>query len=54
LDISPEEQNIQDTIQQQHEAQEEGRPKLGYFGPSKNGKQNIHWSRYRDKVASRD
>jgi hypothetical protein len=32
--ISPEAQNTQDTIHRPHEAQEEGRPRCGYFGPS--------------------
>ena len=31
---NPEVQNTQDTIHRTHEAQEEGRPKCGYFGPS--------------------
>jgi hypothetical protein len=30
-------QNTQDTIHRPHEAQEEGRTKCGYFGPSKKG-----------------
>ena len=32
--ISPQTQNIQDKIHTPHEAQEEGRPKGGYFDPS--------------------
>jgi hypothetical protein len=34
VDISPEAQNTQDTICKTHEAQEEGRPKCGFFNPS--------------------
>jgi hypothetical protein len=33
LDISPEAQNIQNTIQRIYEAQEEGRLKCEFFGP---------------------
>jgi hypothetical protein len=32
--ISPKAPNNQDTIHRPHEAQEEERPKCGYFGPS--------------------
>ena len=32
--LSPEAQNTQNTIHRPHEAQEEGRQKCGYFGPS--------------------
>jgi hypothetical protein len=39
VDISPEAQNTQDTIHRPHEAQEEGRPKYRYFGPSLKGDQ---------------
>jgi hypothetical protein len=34
VDISPEAQNTQDTIHRPNEAQEDGRPKCGYFNPS--------------------
>jgi hypothetical protein len=34
MDIIPEVQNTQDSIYRPHEAQEEGRPQRGYFGPS--------------------
>jgi hypothetical protein len=54
LDISPEAQNTQDTIQKAHETQEEGRPKYGYFDPSQKGEQISHGKSYRDKVWSRD
>jgi hypothetical protein len=37
VDISPETQNTQDIIYRPHEAQEEGRPKYGYFGPFRRG-----------------
>jgi hypothetical protein len=37
VDISPEAQNTQDTIQRTNEAQEEERPKYGYFGISDDG-----------------
>jgi hypothetical protein len=36
VDISPEAQNVQDTIHKLHETQE-GRPKAGYFDPSWGG-----------------
>jgi hypothetical protein len=42
VDISPEAQYTQDTIHRTHEAQEEGRPKCAYFGPSYKGKQNTY------------
>jgi hypothetical protein len=35
VDISPKYQNSQDTIHRPHEAQEEGRSKGGFFGPSR-------------------
>jgi hypothetical protein len=34
VDISPENQNTQDTICKTGETQEEGKPKCGYFSPS--------------------
>jgi hypothetical protein len=34
LDIIPKALNTQDTIHRPYEAQEEGRPKCGYFSPS--------------------
>jgi hypothetical protein len=34
VDISPEAPNTQDTIHRPNEAQEEGNPKYGFFGPS--------------------
>ena len=37
-----------------HEAQEEGRPQYGYFGPSYKGEQNAHGRRYRNKVWGRE
>ena len=40
MDISQVVQNTQDTIHRSYEAQEEGRPKCGYFDPSLKGKQN--------------
>ena len=54
MDISPEARNTQDTVHKLHETQEKGRPKCGYFDPSKKGKQNNHGRSYRDKVLSRD
>ena len=32
--MSPKAWNTQDAIHRSHEAQKEGRPKCGYFGPS--------------------
>jgi hypothetical protein len=34
MDISPEAQKTQDTIQKPYKTQEEGRPKFAYFYPS--------------------
>ena len=53
MDISPETWNTQDTIHISNYAQEEGRTKCGYSGPSKNGEQYLSRRRYRDKVWSR-
>ena len=39
MDISPEAWTTQDTIHRPHETQEAGRPKCGYFSPSKKGEQ---------------
>ena len=47
-------QNTQDIIQRPHEAQEEGRPKHGYFGPSYKGEQSTHGRKYPDIMWSRD
>jgi hypothetical protein len=49
LDISPEVQNIQDTIHRPLEAQEEGRPQYGYIGLFKKGEQNTYGRRYKTK-----
>jgi hypothetical protein len=35
-----------------YRVQEEGRPKCGYFAPSKNWEQNTHERSYRDKIWS--
>jgi hypothetical protein len=53
VDISPESQNAQDTIDRPHEAPEEGRPKCEYFVPSYKREQNTYGRRYRDKVWSK-
>ena len=54
MDISPKVQNTQDSIHRPYQAQEEVRPKIGYFGPYEKGEENIHGRRYRDKVWNRD
>jgi hypothetical protein len=53
VDIIPEAWNTQDTIHKTHETQEEGKPKCGYFEPSKKGG-NTHGRSYREKEWSRD
>ena len=50
MDISPKAQHIQDTIHRPHEAQEEGKSKYRYFGPSWKGKQSTHRRKYGDNV----
>ena len=50
----PKSSEYQDTIHRLNEAQEEGRPKYGYFGPSSKGEENTYGRRYRGKVWSRD
>ena len=54
MDIIPKPLDIQDTAHRPHEAQEEGRPKSGCFGPSYKEEENTHWIKYEDKVQSRD
>jgi hypothetical protein len=43
VDISPEAQNTQDTTHRPNEAQEEGRPKYGYFKPFLEGGTKYPW-----------
>jgi hypothetical protein len=54
VDISPKAWNTQNTIHRPYEAQEEERPKCGYFSPSEKGEQNAHGRKYGDKVWIRD
>jgi hypothetical protein len=54
VDINPKAWNSQDTIHRPHDAQEEGRSKYGFFGPSYKGEQNTQGSKYGDKVLSRE
>ena len=44
MDISPKDKNTQDTTHRPHVAQEEGRPKCGYFDPYWKVDQSTHGS----------
>jgi hypothetical protein len=43
VDIILEAQNTHDTVHRPHEAQEEGKPKCGYFNPSQKGETKYPW-----------